>query len=133
VTFKLTLTCTVKQFFNKVKSLSNIVYTIPSSLISPADIYAMPVYETNPAHCQLKDIESTFVFEDTSVVKAEFIEIDNSVKPARVMVKENDPSKVGTYSFHIRAVEPTTGLIDETVAFKVTITCLIENFAPVLD
>lgn len=55
------------------------------------------------------------------------------MKPARVIVKENDPSKVGTYSFHIHAVEPTTGLIDKTVAFKVTITCLIKDFAPVLD
>jgi len=40
---------------------------------------------------------------------------------------------VGTYSFRIRAVEPSTRLIDETVRFKVTITCLIEEFAPVLE
>lgn len=46
VTFNVTLTCTVNRFFNKEKSLTNIVYTIPSSLLSHVEIYEMPVYAT---------------------------------------------------------------------------------------
>jgi len=46
----------------------------------------MPVYETNPSYCQLSEIESTLVFDNKSDLKADFIKIDNSMKPARVLV-----------------------------------------------
>jgi len=91
VTFKLTLTCTVTQFFKIEKSLTYIDFTILPSLTSPADIYEMPVYGTDPAYCQLYDIESSVVSENTGIVNTDFIKIDNSVKPARLIVQENDP------------------------------------------
>jgi len=72
----------------------------------------MPVYATEPAYCQLYEIESSLVYESTSDLPADFVKIDNSVKPARLLVQENDPAKAGVYSFYIRATEPSTKFID---------------------
>ena len=48
------------------------------------------------------------------------------------MIATIDPTQVGIYNFQFIATEIKSKLLDSSVMFKVTITCLIANLQPVI-
>jgi hypothetical protein len=57
VVFKLTLTCTITQFFNTAKGVGNINYMITADLSSKRYSVPLPTFATEPPYCMLLPLE----------------------------------------------------------------------------
>jgi hypothetical protein len=131
VVFKLTLTCSITQFFNSVKGIENINYVIPADLNSIRYTVPMPSYVTKPTYCMLLPVKLRLIYFGAIEEFPPFVEVDESTTPNQLVVYNTDPTSVGIYDFMILAVEPRTGLQDDTVKFRIAVTCQVKDFAPV--
>lgn len=61
----------------------------------------------------------------------EFVQILADI--GKLTVFNKDPKTVGTYNFMIKAIEPRFGFTDTSVSLQVIVSCLIEDFMPVVS
>jgi hypothetical protein len=125
VVFKLTLTCSITQFFNSLKGVENINYVIPADLNSVFYTVSMPTYVTKPTYCLLNAPDVTLTFLGASEEFPPFVTVDESTKPRQLVIYNTDPTSVGSYDFMILATELRTGLKDDTVKFRIVVTCQV--------
>jgi hypothetical protein len=91
----------------------------------------MPTYVTKPTYCMLMPAKVNLVYLGAIDEFPAFVTVDESTTPRQIVVYTNDPTNSGNYDFMILAKEPRTGLQDETVKFRIAVTCQVTDFAPV--